>query len=154
LIQKLSPQEMERRYAAELAAFRAERQRYLVYGYGGGPGRVGVVVDNVPIFFDSEPYIDANSRTMVPVRAIAEALGAEVGWDGALWRVTLVRGDSVVNLTIGSNVAVVNGVPVTMDTVAVLRNSRTMVPVRFVSEFFGAVVGWDGVTRTVTVSAN
>lgn len=154
LIQKLLPQEMERRYAAELAAFRVERQRYLIYGYAGNSGRVGVVVNNTAIFFDSEPYIDTNSRTMVPVRAIAEALGAEVHWDGALWLVTLVRGGSVVKLTIGSNVAEVNGERVVMDTIAVLRNSRTIVPVRFVSEFFGAVVGWDGATRTVTVSAN
>lgn len=152
LIQKLLPQEMERRYAAELAAFRAERQRCLIYGYGPGPGRVSVVVHNVPLFFDTEPYIDANSRTMVPVRAIAEALGAAVDWDGALRQVTLVKNGTTIKLAIGSSVATVNGVPMVMDTVAVLRNSRTMVPVRFVSEFFGAQVGWDGATRTVIVS--
>ncbi|MDP2873306.1 MAG: DUF1343 domain-containing protein [Bacillota bacterium] len=152
LIQKLLPQEMERRYAAELAAFRAERQRHLIYGYGARPGKIAVIVHNTPIFFDTEPYIDGNSRTMAPVRAIAEALGAEVGWDGALWLVTLVSGESTVRLTIGSSVAEVNGVPIAMDTVPVIRNSRTMVPVRFVSEFLGADVGWDGPSSTVSVS--
>ena len=77
LEQKLSPQEIERRYRDELEAFKHERQRYLIYGYthiyAGKPGQVGVVVNNVPLYLDSAPYIDSNDRTMVPVRAISES---------------------------------------------------------------------------------
>ena len=149
----LSPQAMEDRYADELAAFQAERERYLIYGYAGRSGEVGVIVDNIPIFFDSAPYIDAQDRTMVPLRAIGEALGAQVGWDGERRLVTLVRGEVSLRLTIDSDVAVLNGVARQMDTSAVIRNSRTMVPLRYVGEFLGAEVNWDGGSRTVTVAS-
>jgi uncharacterized protein YbbC (DUF1343 family) len=152
LSQKLTPQQMESRYAAELAAFRQERQQYLIYGYASRPGHVAVFVDGVPIFFDSAPYIDAASRTMVPVRAIAESLGAKVDWDGARQIVTLTSGETTIRFAIGNRTAHVNGQARAMDTVAVIRNSRTMVPVRFVSEFLGAQVDWDGVYRSVWIA--
>ncbi len=53
---------------------------------------MSIYVNNVPIFFDSAPYIDGNNRTMVPLRAIGESLGAQVSWDEAARRVTLVKG--------------------------------------------------------------
>jgi uncharacterized protein YbbC (DUF1343 family) len=152
LEQKLPPQEVERRYSAGLEGFKHERQKYLIYGYAGKPGKIGVVVDNVPIFFDSEPYIDGNNRTMVPVRAISEALGAEVGWDPAGYEVTISRDRLTVNLTIGSNTAAVNGVEVIMDTEPVIKNDRTMVPLRYVGELLGADVDWDDVQRIVIVN--
>ena len=100
-------------------------------------------MDNVVIFFDSEPYIDENNRTMVPVRAISEALGAFVGWDDATRTVTIAKDALEITLTIGSSTATVNGVERWMDTVPVIQNDRTMVPVRFVSSFLGANVEWD-----------
>ncbi|MGI6642909.1 MAG: exo-beta-N-acetylmuramidase NamZ domain-containing protein [Bacillota bacterium] len=147
----LSPYQMEGQYAQELAAFKHERQKYLIYGYAGIPGEITVTVNNVPIFFDSAPYIDSNNRTMVPLRAISEGLGAEVGWDPVGYVVTVVKDDLEVILTIGDPVAFVNGEARTMDTVPVIRNDRTMVPMRFVAEFLNAQVGWDGVHRVVTV---
>jgi len=152
LEQKLPPQEMESRYAEELAAFRQRRRQYLIYGYLGSADRIGVIVNNVPIFFDSEPYIDANNRTMVPLRAIAEALGAQVQWDPRSRTVTITKGGSTVKLTIGSKTAEVNGRRKSMDTVPVIKQDRTMVPLRYVGEFLGASVDWDGASRTVTVN--
>ena len=152
LEQKLSPQEIERRYAAELSAFKAERERYLIYGHAPSPSRLDVVVDNTPLYFDSEPYIDANGRSMVPVRAVSEALGATVAWNETRKAVTVQKGRMVVELTIGSNLAKVNGAIMTMDTVPVLKGNRTMVPVRFLSEYLGALVAWDGTNLVVTVS--
>jgi uncharacterized protein YbbC (DUF1343 family) len=141
--QKLTPQEMESLYAQELDEFKREREEYLIYGYAGKPGHIGVTVDNVAIFFDSEPYIDDNNRTMVPVRAISEALGAVVGWDDATRTVSITNDTLEITLTIGSSTAKVNGVERWMDTVPVIQNDRTMVPVRFVSSFLGANVEWD-----------
>ncbi|MGE5484228.1 MAG: exo-beta-N-acetylmuramidase NamZ domain-containing protein [Ignavibacteriales bacterium] len=152
LEQRLAPQEMESRYAAELAAFRQQRQQYLIYGYLGKPGQIGVLVDNVPVFFDSPPYIDGNNRTMVPLRTIAEALGATVQWDPAARLVTIIEGDLTVNMTIGSPTARVNGIRKAMDTVPVLQQDRTMVPLRYVGELLGASVHWDEGSRTVTVT--
>lgn len=143
LEQNLSPQEIESLYAAELEAFKKERKQYLIYGYAGKPGQIGVTVDGVVIFFDSEPYIDENNRTMVPVRFISEALGAVVGWDEATRTVTIAKDGLEIVLTIGSPVAKVGGVERWMDSVPVIKNDRTMVPVRFVSSFLGANVEWD-----------
>lgn len=152
LEQKISPQEMESRYADELAAFRRQRQQYLIYGYTDRQGQIGVIVDDVPIFFDSEPYIDQANRAMVPVRAIAEALGAKVDWDEPARQVTITEGKNKVRLTIDSSSAQVNGVRKTMDTAPVIRQDRTMVPLRYVGEYLGASVDWDDATRTVIVN--
>lgn len=152
LEQYLSPQEMEARWADELEEFKQVREKYLIYGYAGKTGHIGVTVNNVAIFFDSPPYIDSANRTMVPVRAISEALGATVGWDDVSRVVTISSDDLTINLTIGDNTAIVNGMAELMDTVAVIRNDRTMVPVRFVSEFLGAVVDWDEDSLTVVIA--
>lgn len=151
LEQRLPPRAMELLWAAELAAFRQQRQPYLIYGYAHRPGQVTIYVNRVPIFFDSEPYINRDNRTMVPVRAIAESLGAEVSWDPSAQKVTLATYDTTLTLTIGSNIVRVNGTPHSMDTVAVIHNNRTMVPLRFVSQHLGAAVEWDAASRTVTV---
>jgi len=128
------------------------RQRYLIYGHTPHLERIDVIVDNTPVFFDSEPYINVNNRTMVPVRAIAEALGAEVEWNGARQAVTIAKNGRTVGLTIGDPIAQVNGVNEPMDTVPVLQNDRTMVPVRFVSQFLGATVDWDEASTTAIVT--
>ncbi len=148
----LSPQEMERRYAQELATFKHDREQYLIYGYAGRPGEIGVTINNVPIFFDSAPYIDSNNRTMVPLRAISEGLGAEVGWDPVNYVVTVAKGNANLTLAIGKEVATVNGQAKVMDTVPVIKNDRTMVPMRYVAEFLNAEVEWDGVHRLVAVA--
>jgi uncharacterized protein YbbC (DUF1343 family) len=152
LNQYLLPQEMESLWADELAAFKDQREEHLIYGFRTEPGELSIYVNNVPIFFDSAPYIDGNNRTMVPLRAIGESLGAEVGWDEATRLVTLVKGELRLELIIGDSIAKVNGVGKAMDTVPVIKNNRTMVPLRYVGEFLNAAVGWDDITRTVTVT--
>lgn len=152
LEEKLLPQEIEKRYQDALNSFKKERENYLIYGYSQKPGDVGILVNNVLPFFDSSPYIDQNNRTMVPVRAISLALSAQVYWDDARKMVTIVKDGSTINLTIGNPVVQVNGKARVMDTVPVIRNDRTMVPVRYISEFLGAEVNWDDLTRTVSVA--
>ena len=92
----------------------------MIYGYAGKPGTVSVVVDSVPLFFDSEPYIDENGRTIAPIRAIAEAIGAEVKWDQKRSEVTITNGSTVISMTIGSKIAWIDGQRFVMDTVPVL----------------------------------
>ncbi len=147
----LTPEQIELEYAQELETFEHERQKYLIYGYAN-PGELSVVVNNVAIFFDSPPYIDSQNRTMVPLRAISEGLEAAVGWDPLTYTVTVERDGLTVILTIGDEVAYVNGEPKAMDTVPVLKNDRTMVPIRFVAEFLQATVDWDEDYRLVTVT--
>ena len=154
LEQGLTPQQMEAKYAAALSTFRQERQLYLIYGYVGRNGQPSVVVDGTPIYLDSSPFIDRNNRLIVPLRAIGEALGAKVEWNQYTREITMQKGEVTFKLTIGQQVAVVNGVARQMDTSPVIEQSRTMVPVRFVSEFLGAEVEWNGVTRMVTVTTD
>jgi uncharacterized protein YbbC (DUF1343 family) len=147
----LTPREIEARYAQELADFVVTRERYLIYGQSSRPGQVTVVANNVVLHFDSPPYIDASNRTMVPMRAIGEALGAELAWDEVQRVVTMVRGELKVTLQIDSALAMVNNRAVLMDTTAVIRNGRTMVPARYVSELLGCTVDWNDEHAVVTI---
>jgi len=107
--------------------------------------------DNKVSFPDQKPFIDENSRTLVPIRFIAEEMGADVGWNGETELVTIEKKDVLINLTIGEKRAKVNGAWKNFDTQAILYNARTMVPLRFISETLGAEVEWDGNTRTVYI---
>ncbi len=91
-------------------------------------------------FPDAQPYIDENNRTQVPVRALAEAMGAAVDWDEASQTVTINDGNTSVSLVIGSDVITANGEETKMDTAAVIKDDRTYVPIRFVSEAMGYFV--------------
>lgn len=92
-------------------------------------------------------------RTMVPLRAIFEALGASVEWDDATKTVTSVKGETTVKLTIGDNSIYKNGEAKALDVPAQIVDNRTLVPVRAIAESFDAQVGWDGPTQTVTIEA-
>ncbi|MFC0213877.1 copper amine oxidase N-terminal domain-containing protein [Paenibacillus chartarius] len=117
------------------------------------PAFVSVVMDGEKIWFpDAQAFIDENSRTLVPVRFIAEKMNAKVGWESDTMTVPIERGDRQIRLTIGENKAIVNGEEVTFDTKAILRGGRTFVPLRFVSEVLGAKVEWDDATSTVLIS--
>jgi N-acetylmuramoyl-L-alanine amidase len=102
--------------------------------------------------FDVEPIIE-NGRTMVPLRAIFEALGAQVDWDNDTRTVTAIKGDTTVVLPIGSTKPTVNGKEWPLDVPAKISQNRTLAPVRFVGEAFGSSVGWDAVARTVSISS-
>ena len=112
---------------------------------------ITVTINNVPVPMDVAPVVE-NGRTLVPLRAIFEALGAEVDWQQSTQTVTAVRGDMTVSLTIGSNVLIRNADRIVLDVPAKIVDGRTLVPVRAVSEAFGAAVDWDPSTRTVKIT--
>jgi len=114
-----------------------------------GSKQMDVNVDTYEL--DVAPYIK-EGYTMVPLRFVAEAFGAKVGWDDATKTVTIDFAGHNMKVVIGSTEAVVDGETVTMPLPAEIVNSRTMVPVRFISEAFGFTVKWDGVARTVTIT--
>ena len=100
---------------------------------------------------DVAPII-ANSRTMLPVRYVAEALGASIDWDGATSTATLTTADTKIKITVGAATATVNGQAVPLDSPAFIEKDRTYMPVRFVAETLGATVTWDGATSTATIT--
>jgi N-acetylmuramoyl-L-alanine amidase len=111
-----------------------------------------VYLNGKKLNFDVEPIIE-NGRTMVPLRAIFEALGAQVDWDNDTRTVTAIKDDTTVVLPIGSTKPTVNGKEWPLDVPAKISQNRTLAPVRFVGEAFGSSVGWDAVARTVSISS-
>jgi len=80
------------------------------------------------------PLLVNSGRMVVPIRIIAENLGAVVKWDAARNAAVIQGGGLVVDLPVGSAQATVNGQPIALDAPAVLYSGRTMVPLRFVAE--------------------
>ncbi|MCI3922727.1 copper amine oxidase N-terminal domain-containing protein [Paenibacillus sp. TRM 82003] len=100
-------------------------------------------------FPDARPFMDDNDRTLVPVRFVSEALGAQVAWHADVERVDIAMEDKYISLTVGEKKALLNGEEITFDTAAAIRNGRTFVPLRFVSEMLGTAVEWDGASRYI-----
>lgn len=102
---------------------------------------------------DAAPII-VNSRTMLPVRFVAENLGATVAWDAATQTVTIKENGVLIEIAIGKAFAKVDGENVVLDSPAYIdaSNNRTYLPVRLVAESLGATVSWDDATKTATLT--
>ena len=92
-----------------------------------------------------------NDRTMVPMRGIFEKLGAEVQWYSETQTVTGIKDNVSVTLKIGDPVAQIDSEGYTLDAPPLIIDSRTMVPLRFISESLGSEVYWNGFTRSVEI---
>ena len=112
---------------------------------------ITVLYNGEKLEFDVPPML-INSRTMVPMRAIFEALSATVFWHDYNETVVGVsaNGNKIVT-TIGCKTATINDKPIVIDAPPTLVNGRTLVPLRFISEAFGCDVGWDDATYTVSI---
>jgi hypothetical protein len=111
-------------------------------------------IGDTVVTMDVAPYIDSANRTMLPLRAFANALGvadSDILWNGTERSVTIFKGDAVVKVVIGEMAFMKNGVSVPMDTTAVIKDGRTFLPVRALGQALGAEIGWDAATRTVTI---
>ena len=108
-------------------------------------------------FTDAHPYIDENNRTMIPLRAAVEALGAEVTWDQATRTASIAKNGITVHVTIDKETIAIEKDGTTtytaMDTQAVLNSEegRTYVPIRYVAEALGAFVDYSDAFRTVGI---
>ena len=115
------------------------------------PSAVSVTVDNRPVSFADQPPVNSGGRLLVPLRAIFEALGATVNYAGGTIRA--VRGNTNLQLSIGSDQAIINGQRSTLDVPAQAVFGRTLVPLRFVGEAFGAKVDYNAATQTVAITS-
>ena len=111
-----------------------------------------ITYDGKKIDSDVPPYVK-DGRTLAPIRAILEALGMTVSWDGATQTATAVKGNITISVSINSNMAYVNGEQKMLDVPAEITNGRTFVPVRFFGEALGMNVDWDGYTKTVIIES-
>lgn len=112
---------------------------------------ISVVVEGRKLSFDQPPIIH-NGRTMVPMRAIFEALGLEVNWYADTQTAAGWNLDKAIQIRIGDDVMYVNENPITLDAPAMIVGGRTLVPARAIAESIGCEVDWDGATRTVNIS--
>lgn len=118
-----------------------------------GADSIRVLIDGQSLQTEVAPTA-INDRTMVPMRAIFEALGATVDWDESSGTVTGTKNGTVISLTIGSATAFINGEARTLDVPAQVINERTMIPARFVSEALGAQVDWDADNQIVNITTS
>lgn len=112
---------------------------------------VKVYVDGNLISSDVDPIIE-NGRTLLPFRACAEALGANVLWVKENNSVVMTKDNVEVVLYIGTNKATINGDPKVLDVNSQVKNYRTLVPLRFVGEALNCRVDWIGATKSVEIS--
>ena len=101
---------------------------------------------------DAAPIIK-NSRTLLPVRFLAENLGAEVVWNDATKTATLATKDITIEVTVGASSMKVNGAAVALDSPAIIENSRTYLPLRAIANALGVSndnITWDDSTKTAT----
>ena len=121
----------------------------------GAQKEVRVYVNGLNVYFaDVKPYINSAGRTMVPMRKVFEEMGAQVSWIDKEKAAVYKLGDREVKIRIGEKRALVNGKYVEIDSPAELRNSRTLVPLRFISETLGAVVKWDDKSWSVFITTS
>ncbi len=114
---------------------------------------LSVLVNGSVLTGDVAPFIQ-DGRVLVPMRAIFEALGANVTWDASTQTVTATEGDTSVSLVVGQNTATVGEETDTLDVPAqIVGGGTVVVPLRFVSEAMGAQVSWEAGQNQVVVNA-
>lgn len=111
------------------------------------------------ITIDVAPFID-NGRTMIPLRGLLEAMGAEISWDGETQTIVVKQGKTEITLQIVNNLVYVykyyggmyKTIRYTLDVPPKIKSDRTFIPIRFVSEHLGYDVFWEAETQTITIS--
>lgn len=118
---------------------------------------IGVTIDGKVVTLDEslgKPFIDTNSRTLVPLRGVMEDFGGEVFWDNDNRIASVKKDNIVVQVPIAQKYILVNGQLVDNDTAAVIKDERTYLPIRVVLEAFGAGVSWDNTNRDVIINSD
>ncbi len=124
-----------------LPAFAGEQEREIL-----------VLIDDLPVIFDVRPVL-RDGRTLVPFRAVAEALDVRVYWDGAARTVEATDGETRVVLQLGSRKAFIDGRAFSLDVPPLILDGRTLIPLRFFSEAFNCHVSWDPITSRVEITS-
>ncbi len=115
---------------------------------------ISVIVNGKSVAMDTAPVV-SEGRILVPVRAIGEAIGADVQWDEKTKTITLKKGDVINKLVLNNNTAYKTkyetGSTVTLDVAPTAIQGRTLVPLRYIAESFDIKVKWDSATQTAYV---
>jgi hypothetical protein len=112
-------------------------------------GKAEMDVNGMPVAMDAAPFIK-DGRTLLPIRALIEALGGTVEWNASTKTATVMLGSRTVVLTIGSKTALVGGKPVALDVAPMIVKGRTFLPLRAVAENVGLDLAWEPVSQTIS----
>jgi len=115
-----------------------------------GQETVSVLVDGLTLDLDVLPVIQ-NDRTLVPFRAIAEAMNINVSWDNQTRTVNATDGNTNVRLQIDNLTAYRNNTPMMLDVAPQIVSGRTLIPLRFFSEAFNCQVDWNSTLYQVSI---
>ena len=114
---------------------------------------VTLKIDGEKVNYDPAPYIDSKTnRLLVPLRLIAEKMGAVVNWEGKYKLITIDLRKTTITIKIGNTYAYLNNIEKSLEQPATIVNDRTFVPLRFVSEALGAIVDWNEPNKTVNIA--
>lgn len=97
------------------------------------------------------PFVDGKYRTQVPLRVTMETFGAVVEWNSKDKIANIKKDGTTVEIPIGEKYIYINGEKIETDTVAMVENGKTYLPIRPVAEAFGAIVIWDENTKTIYI---
>ena len=122
-----------------------------VFAQSAATPTYSVTVDGRALNFGDTPPVSQNGRVLVPLRAIFEALGATVNFSNGV--ISAQRGQTNLQLSLGSTQALVNDQTKTLDVAAQAVNGKTLVPLRFIGEALGAGVQFNGATNTIAITS-
>ncbi|ALS26076.1 copper amine oxidase [Paenibacillus sp. 32O-W] len=113
-------------------------------------GSKTATVDGKPVSIGAAPFAE-KGVTYLPLRFVADAMGGTVNWNQKEKRVTVLRGDKLLEMVVGSKEFLLNGVRKAGAVEPMVRSGYTLVPIRLVSEQLGLEVKWDQKTKQITV---
>ena len=121
-------------------------------------GESYIVAGEDTVALDVPAYVSASGYTMLPVRAVAVALGINTNnvlWDQATKTVTILYGQRIITMAVGSKVINVNGSAIPASASVEVVNGRTFLPMRDLATALGVVdITWDAATKTATLNGN
>ncbi|MCR6544581.1 beta-propeller domain-containing protein [Dehalobacterium formicoaceticum] len=126
---------------------------FSTFDTANGQGEIKVICNNKTLKFDVQPRI-VDNYVFVPFRTVFEALDAQVTWDEKTGTIKAVSEQSVLEINLHENTAIIKGNKVTLSPKPIIENGQTLLPLRFVSEALYARVSWDGARKTVYIEKN
>ncbi|MNP02922.1 hypothetical protein D3C76_947880 [compost metagenome] len=117
-----------------------------------GIGQKSMTVNGNKIAMDVAPMVKDNS-TYVPIRYVIDAFGGSANWDAANQRITVIRGGKLLDLTVNKKEFILNGKRYSAEVAPIATQSRTLVPLRLVSEQLGLTVNWDSQAKIITIES-
>jgi len=113
---------------------------------------ITILVNNSEIYSDVKPFV-SNGTTYVPLRFISEALNTDsITWNKSVQSVTIKKGINTLNFFINKNYAFINNSRENINGIPIIKDSRTFVPLRIISETLNANVNWNDDTRTIRIT--